>query len=486
MRLPPSVMNRSPAGVRRGRTSRGEHFQGRSGDFQPESDDLDRHRRVRAQPIDQLGAIDDDGETAAGVGDDLLAQQGAAQSLDQVQGAAFDLVGAVDREVDLSMLGEGGQRNAGRPRLRRRSLRRRNADEAQALPMPAGQGLDRECRRRAGAEPDDHAVLDQLDRRLRRLALEGIAIGVVRWPGGPCGGAGADRGDGCPVVLRAEDRRAGDDRGGARRGSLSRRHLVLAAIDLDHRVEAALRCTSSRMRRILGSISGRKDCPPNPGLTVITRMMSQRCRTYSMSSGGLAGSITTPGLLAERADLAERAMQVDRGAGLGLDQQVIGAGFGEGRDIALGLDDHQMDVERLCRRAANRLEHDRADRDVGNEAAVHHVDMDPIGAGGVDGAHLLAQTREVGRQDRGRDEDRGRHRSPGQEQKPLSRGPRPPPPLPRRGAVDEPDEVADGLDTRCRHVAAAGADRLEDRGLLLARHQEGHLPAALDHRIGQW
>ena len=167
----------------------GEHLEGRPGDFQPEGDDLDRHRRVRAQPIDQLGAIDDDGETPARVGDDLLAQQGAAQSLDQVQGAAFDLVGAVDREVDLAMLGEGGERNAGRPRLRRGSLRRRNADEAQALPMPPGQRLDGERRRRAGAEPDDHAVLDQLDRRLRRRALQRVAIRIgwdaaalMAWP----------------------------------------------------------------------------------------------------------------------------------------------------------------------------------------------------------------------------------------------------------------------------------------------------------------
>ena len=142
---------------------------------------------MRAQPIDQLGAIDDDGETPAGVGDDLLAQQGAAQPLDQVQGAAFDLVGAVDREVDLPMLREGRQRNAGRPRLRRGSLRCRNADEAQTLPMPPGQRLDRESRRRAGAEPDDHAILDQLDRRLRRRALQRVAIGIGWERGGAHG-----------------------------------------------------------------------------------------------------------------------------------------------------------------------------------------------------------------------------------------------------------------------------------------------------------
>ena len=41
--------------------------------------------------------------------------------------------------------------------------------------------------------------------------------------------------------------------------------------------------------------------------------------------------------------------------------------------------------------------------------AVHHVDMDPVGAGRVDRAHLLAQPREIGGEDRGRDADRLLH-----------------------------------------------------------------------------
>ena len=101
-------------------------------------------------------------------------------------------------------------------------------------------------------------------------------------------------------------------------------------------------------------------------------------------------------------------MQMDRRARLGLHQEMIGAGVGEGRKIALRLDDHQVDVERLCRRAADRLQHDRPDGDVGDEAAVHHVDVDPVGAGGVDGAHLLAQSGEIGGQNRRSDDDRWR------------------------------------------------------------------------------
>src|SRR6059058_3406237 len=56
--------------------------------------------------------------------------------------------------------------------------------------------------------------------------------------------------------------------------------------------------------------------------------------------------------------------------------------------------------------------------------------------------------------------------------------------LPRRGLVDEPDELADGFYTRRRDVAAAGTDRLEHRGLFFDRHQERDPSTALDHRIG--
>jgi hypothetical protein len=43
--------------------------------------------------------------------------------------------------------------------------------------------------------------------------------------------------------------------------------------------------------------------------------------------------------------------------------------------------------------------------------AVHHVDMDPVGARGIDRADLLAQLGEVGGQDGGGDTD-GLHDPP--------------------------------------------------------------------------
>ena len=41
--------------------------------------------------------------------------------------------------------------------------------------------------------------------------------------------------------------------------------------------------------------------------------------------------------------------------------------------------------------------------------AVHHVDMDPVGPGRVDRPHLLAQSGEIGREDRGGNADRLLH-----------------------------------------------------------------------------
>jgi hypothetical protein len=112
--------------------------------------------------------------------------------------------------------------------------------------------------------------------------------------------------------------------------------------------------------------------------------------------------------LAERANLGEHPMQVDRGPGLALNEDMIGPGIGEDGKVTFRLDDHQVHVERLCRRPAYSLQHDRPDRDVGHEPAVHHIHMNPVGTGLIDGADLLPQTREI-RGQHGRRDDDWRH-----------------------------------------------------------------------------
>src|SRR5690606_5307543 len=76
-----------------------------------------------------------------------------------------------------------------------------------------------------------------------------------------------------------------------------------------------------------------------------------------------------------------------------------------------GIDggDHQVHVEGLVGCLAHALHHRRAEADIGHEMPVHHVDMDEVGAGSVDCLNLFAQPGEIGRKDRGGDEDGACH-----------------------------------------------------------------------------
>ena len=74
---------------------------------------------------------------------------------------------------------------------------------------------------------------------------------------------------------------------------------------------------------------------------------------------------------------------------------------------------HQVHVERHLRAVGahamrlDRLRHRRADAQVRHIVVVHHVEVNPVGASGDDFLHLVAEAREVGRQDRRGDAVRG-------------------------------------------------------------------------------
>ena len=146
-----------------------------------------------------------------------------------------------------------------------------------------------------------------------------------------------------------------------------------------------------------------KAWPPKPGLTDITSTRSIMSMTYSMALIGVRRIERDAGLLAERADRLQRAMQMR--AGLGMHRDVIAAGLGEGLEIGIARRDHQMRVEDLLGVRAHRLDDVGAEGNVGDEMPVHHVEMDPVGAGGIDGADLFAQSGEIRRQDRRRDDE---------------------------------------------------------------------------------
>jgi hypothetical protein len=89
-------------------------------------------------------------------------------------------------------------------------------------------------------------------------------------------------------------------------------------------------------------------------------------------------------------------MEMDRRRWLGLNQEVIGAGLNEIDEVALGLDDHQVHVERLCGRAAHRIHDGGTESDVRHGPAIHDVDMNPVGAGPIYGADFFTKPPQIG------------------------------------------------------------------------------------------
>ena len=69
-------------------------------------------------------------------------------------------------------------------------------------------------------------------------------------------------------------------------------------------------------------------------------------------------------------------------------------------ESVLRLFDHEMDVERQVRRAAQRFDHGRSEREGGDEPAVHDVHVDHVGPALARGRERIREPGEVGRQDR--------------------------------------------------------------------------------------
>ena len=132
--------------------------------------------------------------------------------------------------------------------------------------------------------------------------------------------------------------------------------------------------------------------------------MSATPRSSATASAGVLGVDRDAGQAAELADRGQGAVGV-RGR-LEVEGDRVGAGLGEGLDLALRLLDHQVDVERaagVVDLVGDRGGDQRPDRDRRDEMAVHHVEVDHPGAGVHHLGELGAELREVGREDRGRD-----------------------------------------------------------------------------------
>ena len=109
---------------------------------------------------------------------------------------------------------------------------------------------------------------------------------------------------------------------------------------------------------------------------------------------GRGGIEDYTGLAAVRSDQVEGAIEMD--AGFLVHGDPVGAGFRKFGDEEVGIFDHEMAIERNFELLAERANDGRADGEVGDEVAVHDVEVED-GAAAVDG--LLGfggELREIG------------------------------------------------------------------------------------------
>ena len=142
------------------------------------------------------------------------------------------------------------------------------------------------------------------------------------------------------------------------------------------------------------SEAGMKACPPHPGLTLMHSATSTSSSAKIPS--GVAGFTASPARQPASRTAAERVVHVRRR--LGVDDDRVGAGFGERGDLSLRALDHQVNLEvqsEVAQRAADRRPH----RERRDEVPVHHVDVDDPRTGRLNLLDLLTQPPEVGGQD---------------------------------------------------------------------------------------
>ncbi len=87
-----------------------------------------------------------------------------------------------------------------------------------------------------------------------------------------------------------------------------------------------------------------------------------------------------------------------------VDSDNVRARIGKSLQPIVDRGNHQMDIKGLCRVRTQRLHDVRPDGNIGHIMPVHHVDMDPVAARFINCADFLAQPREIGGEDRRRDQ----------------------------------------------------------------------------------
>src|SRR5574344_606100 len=64
-------------------------------------------------------------------------------------------------------------------------------------------------------------------------------------------------------------------------------------------------------------------------------------------------------------------------------------------DELLGLDNHQMYIQRFITYLRHRFHHRKTERDIGYEHSIHHIEMQPVGITTIYHIHLTSKVAEI-------------------------------------------------------------------------------------------
>ena len=103
------------------------------------------------------------------------------------------------------------------------------------------------------------------------------------------------------------------------------------------------------------------------------------------------------GLRAVRLNVANDAVEVS--GSLKMDGDLIGTGFHEQRGVLVGIRNHQVKVEDAFGDFADGFDNRRTESEVGDEVAIHDIDVQHGGAAAFDFGYFVAKMGEVGRED---------------------------------------------------------------------------------------
>ena len=166
-----------------------------------------------------------------------------------------------------------------------------------------------------------------------------------------------------------------------------------------------LRATMRRRTSVIfGSTEGMNCWPPKPGFTDIRRTRSSLSRVWSSQLTGVAGFKTRPALQPCSLMSAMVRSTCSEASGWKLMMPapaLANCGTMASTGFTIRCTSSGTETWRLERRAG-----ERADGQVRHVVVIHDIEVNQVGAGALNRAHLVAQPRKIGRQNAGRDAKR--------------------------------------------------------------------------------